>query len=328
MPFTANSDVFMQVTEEAISRILAHLVQQRPSLFNYATAFFIRCPELICSPPAGRTLPTRCNPDESELPLGAELTELPPFSILSISGSLGLNYYLLFTDLAVDLHPSNQFGFPEDFVGGLEAGQLALRSTVCVGLACPEEEGLSVVEEAAWALSFAHAYSVNESLTGTATPSVDEERILRDAISPESESTVPIQTNRGVPVPCFCLTLFATLTIARNIETQGERAAGPSRTILRPVLQGLEIVDVKPVELENDIECVLRLLLMLGLLPRLSLTLETATLRLFEDLPFLPVPPEVALSLPIRNQIPDNPLIGENPLRVFIDADLALPQAS
>ena len=48
MAFTDDSDLFGSLDETGLNRIARHMLQQRPSLFNYATRFFITQPDRLC----------------------------------------------------------------------------------------------------------------------------------------------------------------------------------------------------------------------------------------------------------------------------------------
>ena len=49
MAFTDHSDLFGAVHEAGINLVVRHIMRQRPSLFNYATAFFLQRPDLLCN---------------------------------------------------------------------------------------------------------------------------------------------------------------------------------------------------------------------------------------------------------------------------------------
>ena len=49
MAFTDNCDLFGSVHEDGVNRVIRHIMRQRPSLFNYATADVAGNPRLCCS---------------------------------------------------------------------------------------------------------------------------------------------------------------------------------------------------------------------------------------------------------------------------------------
>ena len=51
MAFTDNCDLFASVHENGVNRVIQHIMRQRPSLFNYATADVAGNRELWCQVP-------------------------------------------------------------------------------------------------------------------------------------------------------------------------------------------------------------------------------------------------------------------------------------
>src|SRR5580692_2711599 len=48
MPYTSNCDLYAAVNEAGINLVARHVMRQRPSLFNYATAAIAQDPQLAC----------------------------------------------------------------------------------------------------------------------------------------------------------------------------------------------------------------------------------------------------------------------------------------
>ena len=48
MAFTDHGDLYGSIHEEGINLVVRHIIRQRPSLFNYGTAYFEDHPEQLC----------------------------------------------------------------------------------------------------------------------------------------------------------------------------------------------------------------------------------------------------------------------------------------
>jgi hypothetical protein len=115
----------------------------------------------------------------------------------------------------------------------------------------------------------------------------------------ERGGTIP-----AAQVDCFCLDVF----VVGHVATDGDD--------LHAVLDGLEIVDVKPEGLESSLECYLSAAIRLGILPQLHVALPTIVFDLLHlaTVTISPTPPPRA---------PNNPAIEEGQLRVFLDVAVA-----
>ena len=49
MALTDHCDIFASISDDAINRIIRHVMRQRPSLFNYGTAFIAENLDMLCS---------------------------------------------------------------------------------------------------------------------------------------------------------------------------------------------------------------------------------------------------------------------------------------
>ena len=89
-------------------------------------------------------------------------------------------------------------------------------------------------------------------------------------------------------------------------------------------MDGFEIVDIKPTEIENSLECHFGLMLKLTVLPGLRILLQHAPLNLTQGATDLfPTPTNVVLSpMPISAGLPHNPAIEEDQLKTFIKAEV------
>ena len=234
MAFTDNCDLFVSIHEEGANRIGRHIMRQRPSLFNYATADVAANRELWCQFPEFTTDVTKFgNPIFTILPylpvIGADS---PP---------VGLGFCVQVVRAQVDFHPSNVISLPPELGSKLKEQQLALELKICGGIRCPERDVLDKI------------------------PVIPRGRT--DAAGKENQDKVPPL----VPVPgkmlCFCLEVFATAHVARELINGTERLVGK--------VDGVEIVDVKPDELESNMECYIRTAVTLFLRQKLAIPLET-----------------------------------------------------
>jgi hypothetical protein len=127
-----------------------------------------------------------------------------------------------------------------------------------------------------------------------------------DDLRKEGPIVVTTPTN---PIPfdpknviCFCLDLFVVLRIERGGPT-----ADP---FISFILENLEIVDVKPVGLENAVECYLKSVLTMGVLPKVKLALRAFVFSIKDFLVIQPTP--------ISPAVPFNPAVEDDQIKVFI----------
>src|SRR5215471_2284679 len=105
MAFTDHSDLFAVVHENGINATILQLMQQRPSLFNYATLIFTQAlSSQFCVP----------------INAGALAAGQPLFTVesqLPVPGAprpLGLDWCLQLTNVSVDLYPGNTLTLPPE----------------------------------------------------------------------------------------------------------------------------------------------------------------------------------------------------------------------
>ena len=133
MPFTANCDLYAAVSEVGINLIARHIMQQRPSLFNYASAYIAQHPSLACAPMHATPDVTLYNNPlftvESPLPLLG--TDAPP---------VALNYSAQLTKAEVDFYPGNVITLPTEMNPPLPTQHFAMTAQICAGLMCAWNE--------------------------------------------------------------------------------------------------------------------------------------------------------------------------------------------
>jgi len=240
MALTSNSDLYGAAHEDGFNLIIHHVMQQRPSLFNYGTASFLQNPEeMFCKN-------IKAHPEVARRgnPLAASIDPLP------VPGThLGVEFCLQISELAIDFHPGNQFDLPDELSPPLNNQQASFYIEVCAAIACPERE---IVERFA-----------DQLATGSSDQGKEKDR---------KEDNPPLQPLPFKNIECFCLKLFATahaeLIGPANDKTLGIR------------MDGLEIVDIKPQGLENSLECYIGTIIRLSLLPKLRFPLSTLLLEI------------------------------------------------
>ncbi len=288
MAFTDRSDLYAAVHEEGINRVVRHIMQQRPSLFNYATPFFLQNPGLLC-------VRIKAAPEVTAAgnPLFTVQTPLP---VLAAAQPVGLNYCLQFTDLAIDFHDSDTIKLPPE-LGTLPAQRLALYMKGCFGLGCLPEGYYADLIPLAEAVAVSRGDKPSFGLADI--PARQE----RDPIVP------PVRE-----LTCFCLELYAVLHFEWGFIGQDE--------YLKVRLDGLEIVDLKPVEMENILECYAEAVLRLGILPRLSIRIEKMVLDITRLLRQQGLQAGQQISLapaPVPAAVPHNPAVEDDQLKAFVN---------
>lgn len=284
MAATDFCSIFASVSEDAFNKLVRHVRRQRPSLFNYGTATFVAQPGLLCEK-------IEVAPG---LPGNQPRVALQPLlPVPGTGGAWGFEYCAQLADLRVDFHPGNQFALPPELGPPLKPQRLALKIEVCVGLACPGRDQLERIGDAM--AETIHPIDPRSLLEGKRPDS--------DRPPPREVKPLPVQRDN---IKCFCLSLFAVCGFEVRDDAFGKR--------LRVVLEGVELVDIKPDGLESVLECLIETTVRLSLLPRLKFAID--------DMIFgLGTYGELVIGLtPISAKVPFNPSIANDRVSVFIDA--------
>jgi hypothetical protein len=129
MAFTDHCDVFASFHEDGFNRIVGFVQQQRPSLFNYATAQLAANPQKLCQViNANPIVALRSNP----LVTIVDLLPIP-------GTEFGVDFAAQVSEAKVDFHPGDEFTLPTELGQPLEGQRLALKIKVCGGIACPPD---------------------------------------------------------------------------------------------------------------------------------------------------------------------------------------------
>ena len=286
MAFTDHCDIFASFNEEGFNRIISHIKMQRPSLFNYATADVAENLELLCKAIKPHPIVVI-----RENPL---VTIVDPLPI--IGTSYGVNFAIQLVELRVDFHPGDEFDLPPELNPPLEAQRLALKMKLCGGIGCPPKD------------------IVDKYIPPPKDPAKPVEEKPYDPDRPRED--VPLIPLPARKLTCFCLDAYATGGV--RIVTYNDKP------YLEPFLDGVEIVDIEPDGLENNLECYIGLMLKLVVLPALRILLKHAPLNLTQGATDLfPQPTNVNLSpMPTSSALPNNPAIENDLLKVFIKLEV------
>jgi hypothetical protein len=278
MAFTDHSDVYGALHEEGINRVVRHLMRQRPSLFNYGTAAIAANPELMCQPPDVA--------DEVTAAGNPIITVMSPLPIIGAPVPLALDYSFQLTHFEIDFHPGNTIALPPQLTPPLPEQRFALRLRACAGLGCPPDDLMGQLVPA----------------VETLTDPIYGERM---AAARQRQPPIVLPTRR---LRCFCLDLFGV-----GYFELGTVGSSPHRW-LKARLGGLEIVDIRPTELENAMECYMALVLRLGILPRMRVAMESLVFEIMGLIKLLPTP--------ISPALPFNPAVEDDQVKVFMNLEV------
>jgi hypothetical protein len=287
MGLTDHCNIFASFAEDGFNRIIGHVRRQRPSLFNYATEFIAQNPGLLCKPELDvhPIVSIRNNP---------LVTIVDPLPIPGTN--FGVNFCVQLVDLQIDFHPTSLFNLPSELNLSLEEQRLAIKLTLCAGIGCPPDDILG------------------QFITPPRLPRKKDPQEEREAERPrEKEPIRPLPTRELI---CFCLEAYITGGV--RIPTYN------GMPYLEPFLDGFEIVDIEPRELEDSLECYIGLMLKLAVLPGLRILLKHAPLNLTQGATdFFPQPTNVVISpTPISGDLPNNPAIEKDLLKAFINVEV------
>jgi len=292
MAFTDRSDLYGAINEEGINRVAQHLMHLRPSLFNYGTEAVSANPELLCKPvDADPMVFARNNP---------LITIESPLPVLGTGGLVSLNYCVQLTDARIDFHPGNSIDLPTE-LGVLPEQRFALYAQACVGLDCPTPELMQYLEnglDQLYAPTFIDDF-INSRPNDTADTA-------STGIRGKPGRRPPPFTIPSRKLKCFCLELYAI----GHMEISNTNG----RFLIKPKLDNLEIVDLRPQEMEDMIECYIASVIRLGLLPRIQIALEKIVLEQLKI---------VTVTLKPAAGVPTNPSIEKNELQTYIDMEVA-----
>lgn len=280
MAFTDNCDLYAAVNEAGINLVARHIRRQRPSLFNYATAYVAQHPTLAC-----QAVDHTQDVTDYHNPL---FTVENPLPLLGVDAPpVALNCCAQLVDAKIDFYPGNVIKLPAELKPPLPAQHFALYARVCGGMDCPITEVIDQIEP--WPPGQQGQGSTAGEGQGGGKQSVPP-------IVPPTRKLI-----------CFCLDAYLI----------GHVSIEPlfGKLMLVGHVDAVDIVDIKPNNLESIIDCYLRTTV--ELLLREKLTLPIVHTFLF-DFSFLKLP-KITVELAPNPPVPNNPAIEDDQLKIFID---------
>jgi hypothetical protein len=264
MAFTDNCDLFAAVHEDGVNRVIQHIMRQRPSWFNYATADVASNPKLWCSTPLFTKDVTK---------YGNPIFKIePPLPIIgSDSPAVFIGFCAQLVKAQIDFHPGNKIALPQELGPPLKPQHFSLQFRVCGGLECPSDDEVSQIP------------------IGGASPIA--------STNFQGDKLPPIVL-RGTP-NCFCLDVF----VIGHFEH--------SNGLLLGKVDDIDTVDVKPDQLEDNVNCYIKTAVNVILREKLVIPLEVLSLdiKLFKL---------ATITLKPTLTVPNNPAIEDDELKVFI----------
>lgn len=281
------ADIYGAITESAINRAILHVMKWRPSLFSYVApsqyatfnenGVFAGFDErwLVCSPV---TWPQGV--DHNTFP---RYTRRDPLKIKGVPGG-GIPFCFQITDAKIDLQPSNVLVLPSELSPPLDEQQFAVWGKVSCGIGCPPDSLIDALLDAKF---YTHAkFQLSHDLFNQMT--LDVKSLI-----------------------CFSTEVFVT----GHLYTQADPDTNnPPVTQIRVALDGIEVKNIEPAELEDAVECYVRMAIRGYVLPELVLALEPIV--------------EEALGMTITTTptltpgLPHNPAVEQDELRLWLDVDV------
>lgn len=270
MAFTDNCDLYGAIHEDGVNRAFRHVMRQRPSLFNYATADIAANRELWCS---------KIDVTNDVIKYGNPLfTIMDPLPLLGADAPLvSIGFIAQLTAAKVDFYKGNTITLPAELAPPLKEQRFAVQFRGCAAIGCPSPR------------------LVDRIPVGQAGPATGE----RGQPQKGPPIFLPGQTN------CVCLDVF----IVGHVERQF--IAG--REAILAKVDEMDIVDIKPDALEDNIICYLKTSVNVVLREKLTIALQTLML----SFPLFGLA-TVTLSPTPDPPVPHNPAIEDDQLKAFV----------
>jgi hypothetical protein len=190
---------------------------------------------------------------------------------------VGLNFCAQLVDAKIDFHPGNVIGLPAELHPPLKQQHLAMMVRVCGGMDCPIQEFIDHIPP------------------GSPFPTPPKE-----FVPPPPPQFVP-PTRELI---CFCLDAFVIAHV--------ELVTVAGKACLMGKVDNVDIVDIKPEELEDAINCYLRTAMEVLLREKLTIPLEKLTL----SFPLFGMP--ITLQPTPNPPVPNNPAVEDDQLKAFV----------
>lgn len=129
MAFTDNSELYAAVDEDGINLVAGHVMRQRPSLFNYGTAWVAALPSRrLC-----RLIDAVPDVISRQNPL---LTVMAPIPVPLTNDAYALDFCVQLTEAQIDFHPADVVALPPE-LSPLPVQRAAVRGRACAAIGCP-----------------------------------------------------------------------------------------------------------------------------------------------------------------------------------------------
>jgi hypothetical protein len=200
---------------------------------------------------------------------------LGPLPILGADAPpVGLNFCAQLTTAEVDCHPGNVIKLPAELNPPLADQHLAFKVRVCAGLDCP-------------------AIELIDRIKPTRPPNTDRRQPPQPPIVPPARHLL-----------CFCLDVYVVAHVDLEIVLGKPTLVGK--------VDGVDIVDIKPDDLEDSLNCYLRTTFEVLLKEKLAFSIDKLALS-------FPVFGGAFSIAPTPNPpIPNNPAIEDDQIKEFI----------
>jgi hypothetical protein len=268
MAFTDNCSLFGAVHEDGVNRVIRHIMRQRPSLFNYATADVAANAKLWCT-----KVDHTADVTKYGNPLFTIMDPLPVFG--ADAPPVGLGFIAQLVKAEIDFHKGNTILLPAELNPPLPAQRFALHFRACASIECPSPRLVDHIPVGG-----------------------GPEHGKRDQ-PPKPPIVLPGSTN------CFCLDVYAIGEISHEV------VAGRDSLVAR--VDDMDIVDIKPEALEDNLICYLKTTVNVVLREKLTVAIETLMVRF----PLFGLA-TITLSPTPNPPVPNNPAIEDDELKVFI----------
>lgn len=201
------------------------------------------------------------------------ITVVEPLPVIGTNGAYGLDFIIQLNEMQIDFHKGNIFEIPPELNPPLPTQHFAIKLRLCGGIGCPEQ--------------FPDTGSFP-----------DKEQRDRNQ---ENGRIIVLHPSK---LDCFCIDLY----LVGHFEISGN----PSNQYFSLKLDGFEIVDIKPEALENSLECYVKSLLRLVVLPKLSFPIKNAIFNILDTVTLFAIAPS--------SDVPNNPSIEDDQLKIFVGA--------
>jgi hypothetical protein len=133
MTFTDNCDLYGAVHEHGANRVIRHIMRQRPSLFNYATADVAANRKPWCS---------QVRFTQDVVKHGDPLfTIVDPSRVPGGDASpVGIGFCAQLTDAEIDFHPGEPIALPAELNPPLPQQRFSLMLPLCGSIECPSQD--------------------------------------------------------------------------------------------------------------------------------------------------------------------------------------------